>query len=66
MSMLVWTLALVCWSLATLLVASLATQSLGGATRGAKKTLGRYIILNNFKHNLLNANPTGIFDEAGR
>jgi hypothetical protein len=33
----IWTVSLVCWSLATFLVASLATQSLGWAPDVKKK-----------------------------
>lgn len=35
----IWTVSLLCWSLAALLVASLATQSLGGAARDNKRKL---------------------------
>lgn len=35
----IWTVSLVCWSLATFLVASLVTQSLGGAAPDVKEKL---------------------------
>lgn len=37
----IWTVSLLCWGLATLLVTSLATQSFGPADRDAKKKLAR-------------------------